>query len=394
MMVFIDAKYQLFRNRGRTILLVCISALLCSCVAIYIGNIFTTQQALKELAVATPVIVRIVNADGSSHNDLDIDPARADRLLEMGLRDVQITCSCSGAYSSPFKGMDPFFGGDCTVFGVNCPEAGGLEDLEGRDMDFLSGSEALCVLDESFAEENGIKVGDTISIELHRAIYGGTHFQKLSDDVRLKVVVLCSSGEGTGATMYVPLDWIRAFCQETGRTFMYNSYCGTMTDPLNINEFKAKLREAHFVQPFAEMLRNPFLGDAVSVEDEMFFKTAQRLEENLRMFRKYLPVFCAAVTALVTLVIFLILRGARRDMAVAISLGRQKTLIALSHLLSLLCAQLTGCFIAWPVMVLAGLGWSAAVIALSFLGCALTGNLLGLAMVMRFDALQMLLTEK
>ena len=175
---------------------------------------------------------------------------------------------------------------------------------------------------------------------------------------------------------------------------MYNSYCGTMTDPLNINEFKAKLREAHFVQPFAEMLRNPFLGDAVSVEDEMFFKTAQRLEENLRMFRKYLPVFCAAVTALVTLVIFLILRGARRDMAVAISLGRQKTLIALSHLLSLLCAQLTGCFIAWPVMVLAGLGWSAAVIALSFLGCALTGNLLGLAMVMRFDALQMLLTEK
>ena len=47
-----------------------------------------------------------------------------------------------------------------------------------------------------------------------------------------------------------------------------------------------------------------------------------------------------------------------------------------------------------PVMLLVGIGSAAAIISLSFMFCTLIGDLLGLLLVLRFDALQLLLAEK
>ena len=38
MFLLTEARYQFARNRGRSVLLILISALLCGCVAVYMGN--------------------------------------------------------------------------------------------------------------------------------------------------------------------------------------------------------------------------------------------------------------------------------------------------------------------------------------------------------------------
>ena len=394
MFLLTEARYQFARNRGRSVLLILISALLCGCVAVYMGNISFTQQALDQLEVTTPVIMRVVNADGSASRRLDIFPHNADKLLELGLKDLRITSSGNAAFDPSFKGMDPFMGGDSSVLAVNCAEAAKLE-AAGRDgsLDFLTGSEAMCVMDEAFASRNGIEQDDTIRLELYQTVSAGTGFVKLSDNAELTVASICGSDEGTGDTIYVPLEWMRQLSVEAGYSFMYSSFSGVLADPMRLNDFKTALPSAGFTQPFGEVY-NRNLGDCVSVEDEMFIKTARRLGENLKMFQTYLPAFCAAVAGLVTLVIFLVLKGARRDMAIACSLGRPKRVIGAAHLLSLLCTQFVGMAAVLPVMLLAGFGSAAAGIGLSFMLCTLIGDLLGLLVVLRFDALQLLLAEK
>lgn len=117
MFLLTEARYQFARNRGRSVLLILVSALLCGCVAVYMGNISSAQQALDQLEVNTPVILRVVNADGSASGRLDIFPHNADKLRELGLKDLCITSSGNAAFDPSFKGMDPFMGGDASVAG-------------------------------------------------------------------------------------------------------------------------------------------------------------------------------------------------------------------------------------------------------------------------------------
>ena len=52
MFIFTEIRYQLLRNRSRSLLLAAISALLCGCIAFYLGNILSSQRALWSMCSA------------------------------------------------------------------------------------------------------------------------------------------------------------------------------------------------------------------------------------------------------------------------------------------------------------------------------------------------------
>lgn len=70
-----DIYYQLFRRKGRTLLSVGLAALLCGCMAFYLGSIRSSQEALDSLAENIPVAVRVVNRDASKEDELFIKTA-------------------------------------------------------------------------------------------------------------------------------------------------------------------------------------------------------------------------------------------------------------------------------------------------------------------------------
>ena len=49
MLMFVQVKYQL-RSRGRSVLVLCIAALLAACMAFYVGNIGVNKAALQSLS--------------------------------------------------------------------------------------------------------------------------------------------------------------------------------------------------------------------------------------------------------------------------------------------------------------------------------------------------------
>ncbi len=168
---------------------------------------------------------------------------------------------------------------------------------------------------------------------------------------------------------------------------------------MNLNDFKASLDELGFTQPFKIQKFGEWgdnydrsEGAAIMMDDEDFIKTAEKLGETIQQFQIFLFPFFGVVVGLVTLSIFLVLRGARRDMAISCSLGRPKGLIGAANLLAALGAELIGSLLVLPVMILL-LGipsGTALVVCLAFLACALVGDLAALCLLLRFDALSML----
>lgn len=399
MFLFTEMRYQLFRSKGRSILMACIAALLLGAMGFYLGNIQTNQAALDDLAENIPVAVKITSRDGSRQVGLNIDTSHFDGLSAAGVHHVLCTGQASGAFGEEVRQEPDFDGGDTTLVGVNCEEAllispEYLSYAEGWGASFFEGDENLCLVHENYAEAHGIKVGDEISLPLYllRWYTGSVTFDSIGE-VSLKVVGVCSVQETLfePTSLYVPVQWLRNTAEQAGVSFTYTNFSAELDDPMRLNEFKANLPKLGFMEPF-EDANDRYAGDAVSVEDELFIKTAVKLRENIRVFQVFLIPFFVLVMVLASLSTFLMLRSTRRDMALARSLGRPKAVSGLAQFLSVLAADLVGVVLALPVLLCAvGLTLAqAAVVAGAFLLCAAAGAALALVLLLRFNALALL----
>lgn len=410
MFLILDASYQLFRNKGRSLLLTCVSALLCGCVAFYMGNILSSQKALSTINQTTPAIVHITNQDADSIDNLTIPYTRADVLATTSLQKILATCQAGGAFSEEAQAEDPFNGGDTTIVGGTNLEALGIDSDkaftygEGYDSSLLDGNQGLCLLKEDYAQSHSLKVGDQIELPIHVVKYTSDRIPLYFFAGMGKLTVAGTFPANTKtsqpADMFVPVQWLREqFEANSGDPFAYNSFGGELADSMNLNDFKASLDELGFTQPFKTQNFSEWgdwydasEGAAIMMDDEDFIKTAEKLGETIQQFQIFLLPFFGVVVGLVTLSIFLVLRGARRDMAISCSLGRPKGLIGAANLLAALGAELIGSLLVLPVMILL-LGipsGTALVVCLAFLACALVGDLAALCLLLRFDALSML----
>ena len=164
-----------------------------------------------------------------------------------------------------------------------------------------------------------------------------------------------------------------------------------LDNPLDLTRFKESLGTLGFVPVSRD---DPYSSacDAISVEDELFIKTAEELRENLRVYRAFQLPFFGLVTVMVMLAVFLVLRGSRRDMAIASSLGESRLRISFVHFAAAVLTQLLGGLIASMVLVLRmgiGLGDSLWIL-LVYLACACVGTILALIALLRFDTLTLL----
>lgn len=199
------------------------------------------------------------------------------------------------------------------------------------------------------------------------------------------------SGSNLG-NVYVPVAWLRQQAETAEAGFYYSSLSVELTDPTQLNIFKEELPAMGFMEPVDDA-EDLFSGDAVSVEDELFIKTAGQLQQNLSTFQQFFFPFLGLVVGLAALTTFLLLRGARRDIAITISLGKSRLQTGLSYVLTQIITQFTGCVVIFPIMklVLNLSLTSCLAICGSFLLCSTIGSVFALLLLLRFDVMALLL---
>ncbi len=435
-----EAGYQLARNKARTLIMLCVSLLLCGCTAFYLGSITSSQQALSAINESTPAILNICNAYGETRENLVIPTVYVDLLTASGdLRDMELTCQAAGAYSQEARAVSPrdFWGGDTEILGINCPEAlcstetpNALDQryityLEGYGPELFSTNEPLCMISEDYAGAHGLRLGDDISMPIYLRIYDSTgmpaYFGMLDDDTwggddyavppdrTLKIAAIFTHklGAARAADVCVPVGWMRETVESqdlpvtdyTHRLmpFYYTTCRAKLINSMELNTFKLKLLDMGFGIPFffvaehQDYVPDHVKGQSIWMEDKDFIKTAEKHAGTIRMYKTFMLPFFMVVVLLVTTAVLLVLRGARYDMALSLSLGRPKKTIALVHILSALTAQALGCALALPI-ILAALGPGVSLLVCgSFLLCAAAGDTAGLIGLLRFDPMDLLI---
>lgn len=393
MLVFVQVKYQL-RSRGRSVLVLCIAALLAACMAFYVGNIGVNKAALQSLSDSVPVTVRITSRNGAKTAGLNIEAKPFDHLTEAGVHDVRCTAVAAGAFSPEVRAQEMFLGGDTIVRAGNSLEAlelsaDNLHFADGQSAAFLSGDSAQCVIGEDYAERTGLHPGDTLSLEIYtvRQSMNGTIYQMIGDAA---LEIIGTHSAPGGADVILPVNFLRTEAETVGVSFLYDSCSALVDDSTHLKDFKAEMQKYFMdINPSAE---DPNAGDALSVEDELFVKTASRLRQNIALFQSVLVPFFALIIGLVVLTTFLTMRSTRRDMAIARSLGVSKWRCAAPNFISTVLLDMLGCAVILPILsaALHIPALSAHAIFGLFTLCAALGTAAALLCLLRFDTLTLL----
>lgn len=391
--MFVQVKYQL-RSRGRSVLVLCIAALLAACMAFYVGNIGVNKAALQSLSDSVPVTVRITSRNGAKTAGLNIEAKPFDHLKEGGVHDVRCTAVAAGAFSPEVRAQEMFLGGDTIVRAGNSLEAlelsaDNLHFADGQSAAFLSGDSAQCVIGEDYAERTGLHPGDTLSLEIYtvRQSMNGTIYQMIGDAA---LEIIGTHSAPGGADVILPVNFLRTEAETAGVSFLYDSCSALVDDSTHLKDFKAEMQKYFMdINPSAE---DPNAGDALSVEDELFVKTASRLRQNIALFQSMLVPFFALIIGLVVLTTFLTMRSTRRDMAIARSLGVSKWRCAAPNFISTVLLDMLGCAVILPILsaALHIPALSAHAIFGLFTLCAALGTAAALLCLLRFDTLTLL----
>ncbi|WP_417109242.1 hypothetical protein [Hominenteromicrobium sp.] len=386
-------KYQL-RSRGRSVLVLCIAALLAACMAFYVGNIGVNKAALQSLSDSVPVTVRITSRNGAKTAGLNIEAKPFDHLTEAGVHDVRCTAVAAGAFSPEVRAQEMFLGGDTIVRAGNSLEAlelsaDNLHFADGQSAAFLSGDSAQCVIGEDYAERTGLHPDDTLSLEIYtvRQSMNGTIYQMIGDAA---LEIIGTHSAPGGADVILPVNFLRTEAETAGVSFLYDSCSALVDDSTHLKDFKAEMQKYFMdINPSAE---DPNAGDALSVEDELFVKTASRLRQNIALFQSMLVPFFALIIGLVVLTTFLTMRSTRRDMAIARSLGVSKWRCAAPNFISTVLLDMLGCAVILPILsaALHIPALSAHAIFGLFTLCAALGTAAALLCLLRFDTLTLL----
>lgn len=393
MLVFVQVKYQL-RSRGRSVPVLCIAALLAACMAFYVGNIGVNKAALQSLSDSVPVTVRITSRNGAKTAGLNIEAKPFDHLTEAGVHDVRCTAVAAGAFSPEVRAQEMFLGGDTIVRAGNSLEAlelsaDNLHFADGQSAAFLSGDSAQCVIGEDYAERTGLHPGDTLSLEIYtvRQSMNGTIYQMIGNAA---LEIIGTHNAPGGADVILPVNFLRTEAETAGVSFLYDSCSALVDDSTHLKNFKAEMQKYFMdINPSAE---DPNAGDALSVEDELFVKTASRLRQNIALFQSMLVPFFALIIGLVVLTTFLTMRSTRRDMAIARSLGVSKWRCAAPNFISTVLLDMLGCAVILPILsaALHIPALSAHAIFGLFTLCAALGTAAALLCLLRFDTLTLL----
>ena len=391
--MFVQVKYQL-RSRGRSVLVLCIAALLAACMAFYVGNIGVNKAALQSLSDSVPVTVRITSRNGAKTAGLNIEAKPFDHLTEAGVHDVRCTAVAAGACSPEVRAQEMFLGGDTIVRAGNSLEAlelsaDNLHFADGQSAAFLSGDSAQCVIGEDYAERTGLHPGDTLSLEIYtvRQSMNGTIYQMIGDAA---LEIIGTHSAPGGADVILPVNFLRTEAETAGVSFLYDSCSALVDDSTHLKDFKAEMQKYFMdINPSAE---DPNAGDALSVEDELFVKTASRLRQNIALFQSMLVPFFALIIGLVVLTTFLTMRSTRRDMAIARSLGVSKWRCAAPNFISTVLLDMLGCAVILPILsaALHIPALSAHAIFGLFTLCAALGTAAALLCLLQFDTLTLL----
>lgn len=325
---------NIVRHRKKSILHILIGVLTVLILDVYAGNMDSTEKELAHLPEALEVTARISTLNGSQREGMTI---REDRMMgvreSVYVKDPVFTVRLKfgfGAFTvEEYKENLNHYG-----MGMNAPE--GVSGMKREEITFLSGvdetvletAQKVCILDAALMEERGLHLGDDVMLTLfyyRYALEGSEIFiEPLTTDT-YKVVGSMQIGDYQGSwvppEVIFPLDYMREAYQSQGIEFFADSGSFAVKDPFQLNALKAQMYDEVKFLPVITRAKNRTDGNALTIMDEAFIRSAETLAKNLALLRGMLSFLAVIVIFIGYLCSYLSLQSRRQEYALMRSLG-------------------------------------------------------------------------
>lgn len=322
------------RQRKKSILHILIGVLTVLILDIYAGNMDSTEKQLADLPNVLEVTARISTLNGSQREGMTI---REDRM--MGVREseyvkdpvftVRLKFGFGAFTVEEYKENLNHYG-----MGMNAPEGvSGMKReeitwLDGVDADILETTEKVCILDAALLEERDLRLGDDVMLTIfyyRYALEGSEIFIEplVTDTYRIVGSMQIGDFQGNWVPpeVILPLDYMREAYHSQGIDFYADSGCFVVKDPFQLNALKAQMHDEVKFLSVITRAKPRTDGNALTIMDEAFIRSAETLSKNLALLRGMLPFLVAIVIFIGYLCSYLSLQGRREEYALLRSLG-------------------------------------------------------------------------
>ncbi len=382
------------RHWRKSILYLLICAVAVLTLQIYAGNIRQTETQLAELPNAMTITGRVTNSKGSLYSGLEIFERIVDGLIASPyVTDVRTTSVArAGIGDFPVEEWNKYL--NLQVKGINTLAAvDGLSDatitwLPGYTPETVQGSEAVCLMDQVTMQENGLKLGDTIPLNLYYYVY---IFWNLVTYEPLEIMDCKIVGEVDTTQVItkealpqviLPFDTMREASHRNDQYFFADSFDFTVANAFELNEFKAEMKELGMrpIDPAASSVNISNGGGALRLTDAAFISAATQLQESLALLNGFLPLLIVALAAIGYFVAYLMIQNRKEEYAVLRLLGMSKAGSTMVYLLEMLMLTVIGGVCGMVISIVTGVGsLEVGLIALGvFFGCFTAGTLIAL----------------
>lgn len=301
---------------------------------VYVENMDSTEKRFAELPKVFAVTARISTLNGSQREGMTI---REDRMMGVRksayVKDPVFTVRLKfgfGAFTvEEYKENLNHYG-----MGMNAPEGvSGMKReeiawLEGVDESVLATARKVCLLDAALMEERGLHPGDEVTLTLfyyRYAIEGSEVFIEplVTDIYKIVGSMQIDDYEGywVAPEVILPLDYVREAYHSQGIEFFADSGFFAVKDPFQLNALKAQMYDEIGFLPVITRARPRTDGNALTIMDEAFIRSAETLSGNLALLQGMMPFLTVIIIFIGYLCSYLSLQSRREEYTLMRSLG-------------------------------------------------------------------------
>lgn len=345
------------RNKTKGILTVSICIIILLMLNLYLTNLDSSKQQLKELAAVNSVYCRITNLNGSIETGLEIKEDIVDKLQSSAqVKNATFTVRLlAGEGEFPLEDWKEHL--TLFVTGINRISAiGGLSPemihWQGEaDENFFSTSIPGCLVSEFTMEKYHWNIGNIISLNLYYQYYderNQLHYKPLElmpIEILGTVEPFLSTTEQMPSDILIPFDTIRECFRRQKAPFSADSAYFYVADPLRLNTFKKEMKSIGLLQKSPTADYN-YQGISLTVRDSTFRTLGNQLLQSIDTLQSFLPLIGITIICIGYIASFLLINTRQKEFALMRALGVGKgmcfRLFLLEQLLLILLGEILG----------------------------------------------------
>lgn len=322
---------------------------------VYVENINSTKEQLVSLPESIRVTAVISNLNGSQNAELNIKDETIQLLKDsMHTKDLVYTVQLRMGFGEfgigDFEGKLNYFGaGVNDIKGVAGLKADEIVLREGNSLDFLKSARKECIVDTYLLEQMNMKLGDKVPLTSFYYRYGDYHdiyIEPLNTEV-YEIIGNMDIKEYLGSAVQpdiiVPIESVRqAFQQRGDIVFTADSCSFAVKKPFMLNVFKEEMHRAGLLSVVKDA-DYQYDGNALTVADETFIRSAENLEESLMLLKAVFPLFLVIIAFIGYITAYLFIQNRSMEYAIMRLLGIGRAGGFLTMFMEILIVEVAGC---------------------------------------------------